>query len=299
LQIAHCGRQTRSKITGQKTVAPSAIKDKFYTEDRPKELTTSEIEEIINNFVKAIVRAKKSGFDGVQLHAAHGYLLSEFLSSYMNRRKDNWGGNIKNRFRIISEIFKRAKEQVGDFPILAKINSHDGRKNGMNIQEAIEISRLLEKAGCAAIEISCGIFEDGFYTIRAAKIPIEAAFHFNYKFKSIPLLIRPIIKLMSKLFMHPVKPLTKYNIEAARAVKEKVSIPVIVVGGIKRKKDIEAALNSNIDFVSMCRPFIIEPNITKKFKENIQSESKCIYCNYCMLGIEVNPLRCYYGKINT
>jgi len=100
LQIAHCGRQTRSRITGEPTVAPSAIRDKFYNEDLPKELTEQEIDEIINNFVKAIERAKQAGFDGVQLHAAHGYLLSQFLSPYTNRRQDRWGGTTENRFRV-------------------------------------------------------------------------------------------------------------------------------------------------------------------------------------------------------
>jgi 2,4-dienoyl-CoA reductase-like NADH-dependent reductase (Old Yellow Enzyme family) len=144
MQIAHCGRQTRSKSTGLQTVAPSAIRDAFFNEDMPKELSENEIIQIIDNFVSAITRAKQAGFDGVQLHLAQGYLLSEFLSSQSNRRKDCWGGSTENKYRIVDEIFKRAKEQVGNYPILVKMNAYDGRKNGMRIEEAIQIAQMLD-----------------------------------------------------------------------------------------------------------------------------------------------------------
>ena len=107
LQIAHCGRQTLSKITGLPTVAPSPIRDKLYDEDLPHQLSETEINEIINSFVLSIERAKKAGFDGIQLHLAHGYLLSSFLSPHMNKRKDKWGGSTENRFRIVSEIMDK------------------------------------------------------------------------------------------------------------------------------------------------------------------------------------------------
>ena len=109
----------------------------FTSEDKPKELSEEGINEIIDNFVAAIVRAKQAGFDGVQVHLAHGYLLAEFLSSHSNRRKDRWGGSTENKYRIVGEIFKRAKEKVGDYPILVKMNAYDGRRNGMRIEEAV------------------------------------------------------------------------------------------------------------------------------------------------------------------
>ena len=299
LQIAHCGRQTRSKSIGYQPVAPSAIKDKFFNEEVPKELTELEIEEIINNFVKAIERAKEAGFDGVQLHLAHGYLLSEFLSSYMNKRLDRWGGSIENRFRIVAEIYRKAREIVGDFPILAKINAHDGRKNGMKIDEAVKIAKLLQEVGCVALEVSCGIFEDGLYTIRGTRLPIKPVFQYNFKYKKFPKLIKKITQPILPLVIPMARPLNNYNVEAAQTIKEQVSIPVIVVGGIKSIKDINNIIeNKKADFVSMCRPFIIEPNLVKKFKEGTKESSKCISCNYCAIAGEELPLRCYYGKLS-
>jgi 2,4-dienoyl-CoA reductase-like NADH-dependent reductase (Old Yellow Enzyme family) len=298
IQLAHCGRQTRSKITGLPTVAPSSLRDKFYDEEIPKELSEKEIEELINNFVNGVIRAKAAGFDGAQLHLAHGYLLSEFLSPYMNQRQDRWGGNTENRFRIIAEIFKRAKEKTGDFPILVKLNAYDNRKNGMRVEEAIKIAKLLQQSGCAAIEVSCGVFEDGLNSARSEKNPIPAILKYNFKFERIPNILKPMIAFFVDKAMPPAKPMTNYNVEAAFAIKQQVSIPVIAVGGIGSVKDISVILgNKKADFVSMCRPFIIEPDIVKKFKEGKQISTRCVYCNYCTIAQEKEPIRCFYGKL--
>lgn len=297
LQIAHCGRQTRSRATGEKTVAPSAIKDKFFDEDIPQALTDHEIREIINNFVLAIERAKKAGFDGVELNAAHGWLLSEFLSPRTNRRHDDWGGTTENRFRIIAEIMKKAKEKVGDYPVLVKINGHEGKKSGIKIEEAVRIARLLEASGCAAIEVSCGLLEDGFYVVRG-QVPTDAIVTFVYKFKKIPAFLRPFAKRLVPLLFPVIRPLTQYNVAAAEAIKKNVSLPVIVVGGIPSRDAVSDIIDNNkADLVTMARPFIIEPDIVKKYREGKQRESRCIYCNYCFVATETHPLRCYHGKL--
>ncbi len=299
LQIAHSGRQTRSKMIGERPVAPSAIRDKFYNEDLPKELTSEEIEALIVNFVNAIERARRAGFDGVQLHAAHGYLLSQFLSPYMNRRQDKWGGTTEKRFRILHEIYTRARERVGDFPILVKMNAYDGRRQGMRLEEAVRIARRLEQVGCSGIEISCGTSEDGFYTVRGAKAPLKAVFKYTFKYKSYPTFIQNLMLPFANLIIPPVTPLKNYNVDAAQEIKSQLSIPVIVVGGITSLDDIAGIIGENkADAVSMSRPFIIEPNIVAKFQEGVQRTSKCIACNYCLVACEERPLRCYYGKLD-
>jgi 2,4-dienoyl-CoA reductase-like NADH-dependent reductase (Old Yellow Enzyme family) len=133
----------------------------------------------------------------------------QFLSSHSNRRKDRWGGSLENKYRIVGEIFKKAKELVGDYPILAKINAHDGRKNGMRIEEAVKIAQMLETSGCAAIEVSCGTVEDGFYTMRGEKLPADAALRYIFKYKKIPGLLKRIAKPVLKAFIKQPKPLLK------------------------------------------------------------------------------------------
>lgn len=297
LQISHSGRQTRSKIIGFTTVAPSPIRDKMYSEDIPHALSETEINEIIDNFVLAIERAKKAGFDGVQLHAAHGYLLSSFLSPHMNKRNDKWGSNTENRFRIIGEILRQARARVDEFPILAKINAYEKSKDGIKIEEAVRISMYLEKAGCDGIEVSCGIAEEGFVTTRG-DFPFEMITTNNFKMERIPRLLYPLVGHVIKRTMVSPGPHFLYNLDHAEEIKKNVSIPIIVVGGIRKLKDIKNIVEKErCDFVSMCRPFIIEPNLVKKFKEGSQSESKCINCNYCTVGSEKHPLKCYYGRM--
>lgn len=298
MQLAHCGRQTRSKVTGLPTVAPSAIRDPFYCEEKPRELSEDGIHEIIDNFVAAIERAKLAGFDGAQLHMAHGYLLAQFLSSHANRRKDRWGGSTENKYQIVGEIFQRAREKVGDFPILAKINGHDGRRKGMRVNEAVLIAQMLEKSGCSAIEVSGGVIADQLGIIRGKQLPAEAVMAYTYKYKWLPGIAKKIAIPFAKNLIPQPRPIRKYNLDAAIQIKKTVSIPVIVVGGIHSLDDIHGIIRkTDIDCVSMSRPFIIETDIVSKFQDGRQTQSKCIMCNYCSIIHESLPLKCYYGRL--
>ena len=298
LQVAHCGRQTRSAATGLPAVAPSAVKDKIFNEETPHALGEKDIETIINNFVAAAERAKKAGFDGIQLHMAHGYLLSQFLSDYTNRRKDKWGGSTVNKFRIVSEIMQRIRELLGSYPVLAKINAYDNRRGGMRIEESVEIARMLEAAGCDAIEVSSGTVEDGLTIMRGPNPPLEALFNSSFRFKDMSPLMKTISSPFIRFSMRSPNPLRGYNLKAAKAIKQAVSIPVITVGGLHDLSEVSSAIKSgSTDYVSMSRPFIIEPDIVRKFQDGKQTASRCIMCNYCALMIEVDKVKCYYGKL--
>jgi 2,4-dienoyl-CoA reductase-like NADH-dependent reductase (Old Yellow Enzyme family) len=297
-QIAHGGRQTRKAITGETTVAPSPITDPYYNEETPRELTELEIREIIQNFISTIERAQKAGFDGVQLHAAHGYLLSGFLSPATNERTDQWGGSTENRFRIIREIFQGARKKVGNYPILIKISAYDHQSNGLRVEESVRIAAMLQEAGCDAIEVSCGIGADGFSTIRVTEIPTEAVLAFSFRYKDSNPVVKTILPVFAPLLVDRHEPLFNYNVCAAQEIKKQVSIPVIAVGGIHTLPDIEQIIGNNMaDFVAMSRPFIIEPDIVNRFKTENQQASSCINCGYCLLAIEQGETRCFYGEV--
>ena len=290
-QLNHCGGQTKENGTGLPVIAPSKISDY-----KAKEMTKAEILEAIEAFVQGVKNAKEAGFDGVQIHLAHGYLLSEFVSPRMNRRTDEWGGNTINRFRIVKTIFENARKEVGDFPIIAKINGFETLKNGMSIGESIKIAKLLEEVGCNGIEVSNGTIKAGLATMRG-NVPWKMIVAQNDQLNKMPGFVKNIIgKVAEKAYPQP-QPKSLYNLDAATAIKKAVSIPVIVVGGITNLDDINAIINqNNSDLVSMCRPFILEPDLVNKFKTGQQTQSKCIQCNFCIIGIEKAPLRCYYGK---
>lgn len=298
LQIAHCGRQTSSKAIGMQKVAPSNVLHAFYP-DKAKVLTESEIYGIINDFISAAVHAEKAGFDGVQLHGGHGYLLHDFLSPYGNRRKDCWGGNLENRCRIVELIIKGIKEKT-NLPVWIKFSAEDNRKGGMRIDSSVEICKRLEKAGCNAIEVSCGTVQDGMNTMRSELMPMDAVFVYREPCASFPKWLNkialPAANLINPLIKQP-KPLENFNIHNAEIIKKNVAVPVIAVGGIHKLSDMETFIaEGKTDFISMCRPFICEPNLVKKLK-NGQQQAKCIMCNYCGLVIEKEPVRCLYGKV--
>lgn len=298
LQIAHCGRQTSSKAIGMPKVAPSDVLHTFYP-DKAKELTENEIYCIIDYFISAAVRTEKAGFDGVQLHGGHGYLLHDFLSPYGNRRKDNWGGSLENRCRIVELIIRGIKEKT-NLPVWIKLSAEDNRKNGMNLQSSVEICRRLEAVGCDAIEVSCGTVQDGMNTMRSKLMPMDAVFRYREPCASFPKLLNkialPAANLINPLIRQP-KPLENFNVGNASEIKKNVSIPIIVVGGIHKVSDMEKILTKGkADFISMCRPFICEPDLAAKLK-NGQAEAKCIMCNFCGLVIEKEPTKCLYGNV--
>jgi 2,4-dienoyl-CoA reductase-like NADH-dependent reductase (Old Yellow Enzyme family) len=296
-QLEHAGGLADRATTGKEAVGPSKKKYPSWSTEA-RELRGSEIQEIIEAFVKAIERAKQVGFDGVQLHAAHGYLLSAFLSPRVNKRKDKWGGSTENRFRIIREIVQGARQMVGDYPILAKFSAYDGDKGGVSAEEGIRIAELMETAGIDAIETSCGSGDDGFNSIRVPKVPVEAILHLMPIFRNSSPLRRAFYKTLLPLSLKKWAPLHNYNIQTAHEIKKRVKIPVIAVGGIRNIKQIRNIVaEGKADYASMSRPFIREPDIVKKFFAETQEQSKCIDCGYCFFGLYDASLRCYQGKI--
>lgn len=296
LQVAHSGGGTAPAITGLDVAAPSPMKSDLYL-SKARALTEDEIGDIIRNFVDAIERAQKSGFSGVQLHAGHGYLLSEFLSPHVNRRRDSWGGSTANRFRIIGEIIAQARERVGAYPIMAKFSAHDGDRGGMTVDEAVRIAELFQKAGCDALEVSCGGINDGFNTIRLAK-SVPAGMYFKYfpMYRDLPGIQKMLMKPFLPLFVKLHAPLHNFNVDAAGTVKKSVDLPVIVVGGIRKLADIgEIISRGTADYVAMSRPFIREPDLVNKFKTGQQAEARCIDCGYCLFTAASGPVKCLNG----
>lgn len=287
-QLVHNGGQSGK----EDAIAPSKVRDY-----KAREMSEEEIVGVIDDFAQAILRAKRAGFDGVELHCAHGFLLSEFFSPRTNKRTDKWGGNTQNRTRIALEIIKKARELVGDFPILAKINGFETLKGGIDIKEGVEIAKRLEGYGYDALEISNGMLKAGMATIRG-NVPSELLFALDPKLKKLPTFLKPLLSQFAKLTIPTPKPSKSYNLESAKAIKSSVKIPVIVVGGITELEEMRAIINHHhIDFISLSRPLIIEPSLVKKMQEGRSQKSKCIQCNFCLIGSLYEPLRCYYGKV--
>ena len=250
IQLVHCGGQTDSATAGRQPLAPSSVKvDQF--PETPAELTKDEIRDIITAFKEGARRAKAWGFDAVQLHGAHGYLINQFLSPLTNRRTDEYGGGIENRSRFLFEVYRQIREEVGPgYPVLIKLNAADNLTGGLGSDDAIYVAKKLSEEGIDAIEVSAGTPASGEQSPARTKIDT------------------------------PEK--EAYNLEAARRIKKAVSCPVMVVGGFRSYEVVEKALSDyGVDYISMARSFIREPGLALRWKNGDTSPAKCISCNGC------------------
>lgn len=266
IQLVHAGGQTTAQIAGRRPLAPSAVRVEQFPEE-PQAMSRQDIDEIISAFGECALRAKEYGFDAVQLHAAHGYLINQFLSPLTNRRSDLYGGPVDNRCRFLLEVYRRVRSEVGpDFPVLIKLNGSDNLEGGLDISDAIHAARLLDQEKIDAIEVSGGTSASG------EKVPVRTKID------------RPGREA--------------YNLALAREIKKAVRCPVMTVGGFRSLDVINKTLiEDGIDYISMARPLIREPRLINRWKEGDVSPASCISCNGCFKpGFREGGIYCVVEK---
>ena len=252
-QIAHAGLFASFKLTEQVPMAPSRLEG--LTQFPHREMSIEDIQEVTASFGRAAYRAREAGFDGIQLHSAHGYLMSQFLSPAFNKRRDDYGGPLRNRVRFILEVLNRVRAEVGDdFPILVKMNSEDFVENGLTQEDSVKAGVMLQEEGIDAIELSGGTpFSGELGGIRKG-IKSEAD--------------------------------EAYFRDAAKAFKEALWIPIILVGGIRSFQVAEDLITgATADYISMSRPFIREPALVNRWKSGDRSRARCLSDSHCFRPI--------------
>jgi 2,4-dienoyl-CoA reductase-like NADH-dependent reductase (Old Yellow Enzyme family) len=260
-------------------------------------MSEEQIWDTIENFGKAARRTRESGYDGVEIHGAHGYLLSTFLSRHANKRSDRWGGSAENRFRIVNETLASVRKAAGeDYPVLIKLNAYERAKQGIKPENCVQFAKMVEETGCCdAIEISCGTNEGGFIMARG-EFPTNAIFKYMRPYCEYGAVIKffmknavvPFVKLMQPRFSEG------YNLSTSAKVKQNVSLPIITVGGMRSKSFMEKDIETNqTDFVSMARPLIREPDLPNKFRTGTSEIAKCDNCNECVVAVDTRPIHCY------
>ena len=263
-QLLHAGRSASSFFTKMQPVAPSAVAYRSIKQE-PRALTIPEIKTVINNYVSATLRAKKAGFDAVELHGGMGYLINQFLSKATNKRNDEYGGSLENRVRFAQEMILAIKETVGkDYPIIFRMSGDDLVEEGLKIEESVEIARILQQAGADAFNVSPGWHE--------SKTPIM---------------------LMSI-------PRMAYAYLSAK-IKSQLTVPVIASVRINDLKLAEEILdNEQADMVSIGRPLIVDPELPNKYKNGQFNDIRtCIACNQGCFDSLLNfkPVSCTYNAM--
>ena len=249
VQLAHAGPHADPRLIGETLYAPSAFAGA--QNSLCKEMTHQDIRDLAAAFGSAAKRAKAAGFDGIQIHAAHGYLLSQFLSPAYNRRKDRYGGGIENRTKILREVLQGIRKNVGkNYPVLIKMNCRDFIKDGLELEDSLRAGAMLKEEGVDAIELSGGIRESG--KLNPSRTKILTAKNEAY-FKT-----------------------------EAFAFKKEIDLPLVLVGGIRSFHVAEQLVGADIaDYVSMSRPFIREPDLIKRWKSGDLKNAACLSDNKC------------------
>lgn len=262
LQIAHGGLFSSPELTGQEPLGPSALP----TEAGPvgREMTQHEIAETVQAFAAAASRAVQAGFDAVQIHAAHGYLLSQFLSPFFNRRTDAYGGSLENRAQMLMQVVGRVQNAVGDgYPVFVKLNSEDRLQGGLANEEMLAVCAMLQQAGIDAIELSGGTI------LGLAMNNPEISF--------------------SRVGNDGV-----YWQAAAARYKKEIGVPLMLVGGVRSYEAAAALVDGGAaDYVSMSRPLIREPDLIHRWQEGDRRAADCISDNACLMaGIQGQGVHC-------
>jgi 2,4-dienoyl-CoA reductase-like NADH-dependent reductase (Old Yellow Enzyme family) len=248
-QLAHAGFFGNAKLSGQTPIAPSAVEG--IAEGMRKEMTTEDIQKVTEAFATAAHRAKIAGFDGVQIHGAHGYLLSEFISPKFNRRTDEYGGSIENRARLPLAVLQAIRETVGaDYPVLIKLNCKEFVDDGLQREEFVQVGKMLADAGIDAIEVSGGL-------------PVSAK-------------TRP-----SRLGINKEEK-EAYFQEEAKALRKEADVTLILVGGNRSFHIAEGLVAEGVaDYISMSRPLIREPHLINRWKAGDLTKAACVSDNMC------------------
>ena len=271
VQLFHGGRESAryyKKYGHISAIGPSSLQNDPYGPGPYKTMTEEDIASVIKAFGQAAGIARTAGFDAVQIHAAHAYLFSQFLSPHTNHRNDEWGGPLLNRLRIHREVYRSVRREVGDdFPILIKLGVQDGFSGGLEITEGLEAAEELSKIGFDALEISQGLrgtgYEEMEFKTGVSNLKDEAYFR-NW----------------------------------ARQVKERVSVPVIMVGGFRSFSLAEEVVQRDeADLVALSRPLISESGLIARWEAGDRSRSRCISCNKCLENVLRRlPVSCIFNR---
>jgi 2,4-dienoyl-CoA reductase-like NADH-dependent reductase (Old Yellow Enzyme family) len=293
MQIAHAGRQTLESASGGRVLAPSR-KASPYFRSRPVAMDDAQIHSAIAEFVSAAARAQRAGFDGVELHAAHGYLIHQFLSPYLNDRSDAWGAD---RLAFLREILHGIGAACGhEFPVLVKLSAGDFHPGGVDAELAATYASRLEGLGVAAIEVSCGTMDLAMNIFRGG-LPVRRVLEHNPLFRGRPAWQRALwMRFALPRLRRRLEPFAEaYNRPAAHVIRERARIPLILVGGIRSRAVMDEILQAgDADALALCRPFVREPSLAVRLREDPAGRSTCVNCNLCAVMCDsTQGLRCY------
>lgn len=289
IQLGHCGNMSHKKICG---VTPISASTGFnlYSPTFVRGMRKSELPEMAKNFGRAVNLAREAGFDAVEIHAGHGYLISQFLSPYTNHRKDEYGGSLENRMRFMDMCMEEVMKAAGnDLAVFVKMNMRDGFKGGMEIDETMQVAKRLEQSGVHALVLSGGFVSKApMYVMRGA-MPIKTMTHYMDCWW---------LKYGVKMFGHmmiPSEPFKEaYFLDDALRFRKELQIPLVYVGGLVSRKKIDEVLDNGFECVQMGRALLNEPDFVNRIAREENARNTCGHSNYCIGRMYTLEMACHH-----
>jgi 2,4-dienoyl-CoA reductase-like NADH-dependent reductase (Old Yellow Enzyme family) len=253
-----------------------------------KSMTWNDLKKTKENFARAALLSKIAGFDAIEVHLGHGYLLSQFLTPLYNKRTDKYGGNLKDRLRFPLEVLEAIRYKVGDgFPILCKMNLSDDFKGGITIDDSIVIAKELERAGINALILSGGYTSKTPFYLMRGDVPLKEMILAQPKLAEKTALI-----LFGKIIIKKYLFEENFFLPLARKIRESVGMPLVYVGGVVSGNGIEQIMEEGFDLIAIGRALIHDPEFVKKIRGNPDHVSECNHCNICIAEMEKNGVKC-------
>lgn len=288
IQIGHCGNMSHRKTSGCIPISASTGFN-IYSPTFVRGMRCEEIFDMVRAFGRAVNLAREAGFDCVEIHAGHGYLISQFLSPYTNRRRDEFGGSLENRMRFMRLVTGEVMHCAGDdMGVIFKINMRDGFKGGMEIDECLEVAKTLEIDGVHALVLSGGFVSCApMYVMRGA-MPFKTLTHYMHDFW-----LRWGIRFAGRVMIPSVPFKEAYFYDDAVRFREAVNIPLIYVGGLVARDKIEMVLDSGFEFIAMARALVNDPGFVNKMRDGGDVRCDCGHSNYCIGRMYSEDMVCH------
>ena len=291
IQLTHCGFfSSNTTIKGQRPLSPSKTLNLYGLLQGlgfSKAMSLEDLKETGNDFANAASIAKEVGFDAVEIHMGHGYLLSQFISPFTNKRKDTYGGSLENRMRFPLEVVHKVKKAVGPgFPILCKINLSDGFKGGLEISEATLVAKLLEDAGVNALVLSGGFTSKTPFFLMRGDIPVKDMIEVEKDRMQ-----KWALKLFGRFIIKRYNFTENFFIPLAKKIRSNVKIPLVYLGGVTSTDGISKIMTSGFDLIAIGRALIHNPDFILKVREE-NHISPCDHCNKCVAEMDREGIRC-------
>lgn len=289
IQLGHCGNMSHKSICGCTPMSASGGFN-IYSPTHVREMRQSEIMAISKAYGQAVKLAREAGMDAVEIHAGHGYLISQFLSPYTNRRKDEYGGSLENRMRFMKMCMDEVMKSAGtNMAVLVKMNMRDGFKGGMELDETLQVARTLQnECGAQALILSGGFVSKAPMYVMRGTMPLQTMTHY------MPFGWLPVGVKMAGRFMIPSEPFKEaYFLEDALKFRAALKMPLVYVGGLVSREKIDEVLNDGFEFVSMARALLNDPAFVNRMKEDTQARCDCGHSNYCIARMYSIEMACH------